>query len=78
MSFTAGELASEIQKHIPEFVCEYEPDFRQDIADSWPNSLDDSAAREEWGWQPSFDLAAMTEDMLKVLSQRYADGTLDY
>jgi nucleoside-diphosphate-sugar epimerase len=78
MSFTAGELAAEIQKHIPEFVCEYEPDFRQDIADSWPNSLDDTAAREEWGWQPSFDLSAMSEDMLKVLSERHANGTLDY
>jgi nucleoside-diphosphate-sugar epimerase len=78
MSFTAGELAAEIQKHIPEFVCEYEPDFRQDIADSWPNSLDDSAAREEWDWDPGFDLAAMTEDMLKVLSERHANGTLDY
>jgi len=78
MSFTAGELAAEIKKHIPEFVCEYEPDFRQDIADSWPNSLDDSAAREEWGWQPSYDLAAMTEDMLRVLSQRHSEGKLDY
>ena len=78
MSFTAGELAAEIKKHIPEFKCEFKPDFRQEIADSWPNSLDDSAAREEWGWQPSYDLAAMTKDMLKVLSQRYAEGKLNY
>jgi nucleoside-diphosphate-sugar epimerase len=78
MSFTAGELAAEIKKHIPEFVCEYEPDFRQAIADSWPNSLDDTAAREEWGWDPSYGLPEMTEDMLKVLSERHANGTLNY
>ncbi len=78
MSFSAGELAADIKKHIPEFVCEYEPDFRQEIADSWPNSLDDSAAREEWGWEPSYNLAAMTEDMLKVLTERNQAGKLDY
>jgi nucleoside-diphosphate-sugar epimerase len=77
MSFTAGQLAAEIRKHIPGFVCEYAPDFRQAIADSWPESLDDSAAREEWDWEPSFDLAAMTSDMLKVLSKRHAEGTLN-
>ncbi len=69
MSFTAGELADEIRKHIPEFTCSFEPDERQAIADSWPNSLDDSAARFEWGWRPSFDLAAMTEDILTTLRQ---------
>ena len=78
MSFSAGELAAEIKKHIPEFTCEYEPDFRQDITDSWPNSLDDSAAREEWDWQPSYDLAAMTTDMLEALTKRHEEGTLDY
>ncbi|MDH5174370.1 MAG: L-threonine 3-dehydrogenase, partial [Elusimicrobiota bacterium] len=78
MSFTAGELAADIKKHIPGFTCEYKPDFRQAIADSWPNSLDDSAAREEWGWQPSYDLAAMTEDMLEVLGKRHAEGKLNY
>ena len=78
MSFTAGELAADIKKHIPGFTCEYKPDFRQAIADSWPNSLDDSAAREEWGWQPSYDLAAMTEDMLAVLGKRHAEGKLNY
>ncbi len=77
MSFSAGELAAEIKKYIPEFTCEYEPDFRQEIADSWPNSLDDSAAREEWGWEPSYDLAAMTKDMLEVLSKRHAEGKLN-
>ena len=76
MSFSAGELAAEIRKHIPEFVCEYRPDSRQAIADSWPRSIDDRAAREEWGWQPSYDLAAMTADMLEKLSQRHAEGRL--
>jgi nucleoside-diphosphate-sugar epimerase len=74
--FSAGELAVEIGKHIPEFVCEYKPDFRQEIADSWPCSIDDSAAREEWGWKLSYDLAAMTTDMLKRLGQRYTEGKL--
>jgi len=74
MSFSAGELAAEIKKHIPEFTCEYEPDFRQEIADSWPRSIDDSAAREEWGWEPDYDLAAMTADMLDKLGKRYAEG----
>jgi len=78
MSFTAGELASEIKKHIPEFTCEYKPDFRQDIADSWPNTIDDRAAREEWAWAPSYDLEDMTNDMLEVLSKRYAEGKLNY
>ena len=76
MSFTAGELAAEIRKHIPSFVCEYVPDFRQEIADSWPASIDDSAAREEWGWKPDCDLTAMTADMLSVLGKRHAAGRL--
>lgn len=78
MSFTAQELADGIKMHIPEFECRFEPDFRQQIADSWPNSLDDTAAREEWGWQPDFDLAAMTRDMLAVLMKWEAEGKLDY
>jgi len=68
MSFSARELAAEIKKHIPEFTCEYKPDFRQKIADSWPRSLDDSAAREEWSWEPKYDLTSMTKDMLEKLS----------
>jgi nucleoside-diphosphate-sugar epimerase len=78
MSFSAGELAAEIKKYIPEFRVAYEPDFRQAIADSWPQSIDDSAAREEWGWNPSYDLPKMTEDMLGVLQKRFRDGMLNY
>jgi len=74
MSFSPAELVAEIKKHIPEFTCEYEPDFRQAIADSWPRTIDDSAAREEWGWEPSYDLAAMTADMLEKLGQRIRSG----
>ncbi len=77
MSFTAGELAAEIRKRMPSFVCDYKPDFRQAIADSWPASIDDSAARREWGWAPSYDLARMTEDMLAVLGRRRAEGGLN-
>ena len=72
MSFCPAELAAEIKKHIPEFVCEYQPDFRQTIADSWPRTINDSAAREEWGWEAQYDLAAMTADMLERLGKKYA------
>ena len=76
MSFSAGELVEEIKKHIPEFKCEYKPDFRQAIADSWPQSIDDTSAREEWGWNPSYNLQSMTKDMLEILGKRYKDGKL--
>lgn len=66
-SFSPSELVAEIQKHIPDFVCEYRPDYRQSIADSWPRTIDDSAAREEWGWQPEYDLPMMVADMLEKL-----------
>ena len=69
-SFSPEELAAEIKKHIPAFEIEYEPDYRQQIAESWPRSIDDSAAREEWGWDPAYDLSAMVEDMLEKLEQR--------
>lgn len=69
MSFDPEMLAAEIRKHIPEFELTYDVDpVRQAIANSWPNSLDDSAAREEWGWNPEFDLAKMTKDMLEKLA----------
>ena len=76
MSFTVGELAASIKKYIPEFEISYEPDYRQAIADSWPNSLDDSAAREEWGWKPSYDLDAMTQDMLKAIQAKHDKGLI--
>jgi len=78
ISFTPAELAAEIQKHIPEFVCDYKPDDRQEIANSWPTTIDDSAARQEWGWKPDYNLAAMTKDMLSVLMKRQAQGKLNY
>lgn len=78
MSFSAKELAEEIKKHIPEFACEYKPDFRQKIADSWPKSIDDSCARKDWNWKPEYDLPKMTEDMLKELIERQKQGTLGY
>ena len=74
MSFSAGELATEIKKHVPGFEVLYAPDFRQAIADSWPRSLDDRAAREEWGWKPKYDLARMTVDMLAKLREKRRAG----
>jgi nucleoside-diphosphate-sugar epimerase len=71
MSFSAGEIASEIKKYIPKFLIEYKPDFRQEIADSWPRSIDDSLARQEWDWNPSYDLISMTKDMIQTLSKRF-------
>jgi nucleoside-diphosphate-sugar epimerase len=71
MNFTPAQIASEIKKHIPEFKIDYKVDpVRQAIADSWPNSLDDSCAREEWGWDPVYDLESMTKDMLEKLAER--------
>ncbi len=76
MSFSAGELAAEIQKHIPDLQVEYRPDYRQAIADTWPRTIDDTPARQEWGWCPDYDLASMTADMLEKLCQRHAEGNL--
>ena len=67
VSFTPKEIAAEIKKHIPSFTISYKPDFRQKIADSWPASIDDSLAREDWNWKHKFDLASMTDEMLAHL-----------
>ncbi|UMY66162.1 MULTISPECIES: L-threonine 3-dehydrogenase [unclassified Flavobacterium] len=67
ISFTPREIADAIRAHIPSFKISYKPDFRQQIADSWPASIDDSAARQDWGWQHRFDLDTMTADMLENL-----------
>ncbi|MBS1618210.1 MAG: NAD-dependent epimerase/dehydratase family protein [Bacteroidetes bacterium] len=64
MSFAPRDVAAAIRQHIPDFQVTYQPDFRQQIAESWPESIDDSYARQDWGWQPEYDLARMTADML--------------
>jgi nucleoside-diphosphate-sugar epimerase len=68
MSFSPIEIANEIQKHIPAFKIDFKPDFRQTIAESWPQSIDDSHARNDWGWRYDFDLSRMTVDMLKNIN----------
>lgn len=64
ISFNPAQIADAIRAHIPGFTIDYAPDFRQAIADSWPNSIDDSRAQQDWGWELEYDLAAMTRDML--------------
>lgn len=70
LSVTAGDIAESISKFIPGFEVTYESDFRQEIADTWPSSIDDSVARKEWGWEPEWDLDSMTADMLEKLRQK--------
>ena len=67
ISFSCEELAAEIKKHIPDFTIEYNPDFRQEIANSWPRSIDDSASKNQWKWQAKYDLAKMTKTMIENL-----------
>lgn len=69
LSFDVAELADSIRQHIPEFTVAYEPDYRQQIADGWPHTVDDRAARLDWDWKPEYDLSAMTEDMLSNLGR---------
>ncbi len=70
ISFTPKEIAAEIQKHIPDFTISYAPDFRQKIADSWPASIDDSAARTDWNWKHNYDMETMTLEMLENLKHQ--------
>lgn len=70
ISFTPAELANEIRKHIPSFEISYAPDFRQQLADSWPNSIDDSEARKDWGWQHQFDLEKLVSVMLSEIRKK--------
>jgi nucleoside-diphosphate-sugar epimerase len=68
LSFSPGEITAEIKKHIPDFQVSYQPDYRQTIADSWPQSIDDSVARSDWGWKHEFSLEKIAKDMLENLS----------
>jgi nucleoside-diphosphate-sugar epimerase len=76
MSFSPKEISNEIKRHLPKFIITYKPDHRQAIADSWPKSIDDSVAREEWGWKPSYDLKTMVKDMLEVLGEKHKQGKI--
>ena len=76
MSFTVAEQVESIRKFIPDFEIEYAPDERQDIADSWPDGVDDTAARKEWNWKESYDLDTMTKDMLEKLEEKYKKGLI--
>lgn len=69
MSFSPREITEEIKKHIPDFTVDYNPDYRQGIANSWPQSIDDSKAREDWGWKHEYDLSSMTADMIQNLKR---------
>jgi len=71
MSFSPKEISDEIKQNLPKFIITYKPDHRQAIADSWPKSIDDSTAREEWGWKPSYNLKVMVKDMLEVLGEKH-------
>ncbi len=70
ISFSPVEIAEEIKKHLPDFSISYQQDFRQNIADSWPKSIDDSKAQEDWGWKNSYELDTMTAEMLKGLKRK--------
>ncbi|WP_343487157.1 NAD-dependent epimerase/dehydratase family protein [Allomuricauda sp. d1] len=75
MSFSPEEVAQSIKSTVPNFEISYAPDFRQQIADSWPSSIDDSKAQEDWGWQPEFDLEKTTSEMLKNLKTKQQSET---
>ena len=72
-----GQIAAEIRKHLPDFKMDYQIDpVKQAIADSWPNSMDDSCAREEWGWKPEYNLQNMTVDMLVKVKEKFDKGLI--
>ncbi len=77
MSFSPKEIASSIKKRIPGFTIKYEPDYRQPIAESWPQSIDDSVAANDWGWKAAYDLERMTEDMLGNLREEARNAEMD-
>jgi threonine 3-dehydrogenase len=70
ISFTPAELLQKIQGSFPKFQCNFVPDFRQAIADSWPESIDDTSAQKDWGWKPKFDLTQITSEMIAHLSKQ--------
>jgi nucleoside-diphosphate-sugar epimerase len=70
LRLTPRDIVNSIRRHVPDFSCTYAPDFRQAIADSWPHSIDDNVARQEWGWKPDFDLESMTRDMLEHIRKK--------
>jgi nucleoside-diphosphate-sugar epimerase len=72
LSFSAQELAANVAQHVEGFICTFTPDERQKIADSWPKTIDDAAARTDWGWQPAFNLEQISQDMLQNLSKKLA------
>tara|TARA_B100000683_G_scaffold92729_2_gene91685 strand:+ start:27390 stop:28349 length:960 start_codon:yes stop_codon:yes gene_type:complete len=71
VSFSPKQISNEIKKHIPNFEISYNPDFRQDIADSWPSSINDLPAKQDWGWNLEYNLEKMTEDMIMNLKKKY-------
>jgi len=71
VSFTPKKLSEEVSKHIPNFKMSYNPDFRQEIADSWPSSIDDTHAQNDWGWELKYNLEKMTSDMMRNLKEKY-------
>jgi nucleoside-diphosphate-sugar epimerase len=70
VSFSPKEIAAEIKKYLPQFTISYAPDYRQAIATSWPQSIDDSVARRDWGWKPDYNLAALTKDMIQNIGKQ--------
>jgi len=78
MSFTPAEVTAAIQKHLPDFSVVYKPDFRQAIADSWTDSIDDSPARNDWNWKEQYDLEKMTTDMIENLKKKIIDKKLEH